>query len=376
VNLAREVVESLGRLSFGDLAGPVAASMPHRFLDSTLRLQPTLEPVRRRVEELVERFRRPDGWHRNPEVFGAIARLSEGARAGSDPAPRLAALEMHAASCAAEGAGEPVPDPAVLEDGPYRTLGPAGRCYRVAAGRAEPLPMDLLFRLPFTSGVGGFEGSVLLPHPGLFSDLLEPHLYPDGDDPYEAVVLLETTTAGLALLARFEPEVAEDFARVVQRIVLTPDLGDDLRWSYNLRLAYFGAVFVNPFRVGVAGMAESLLHEYVHQRLWQWWAFEPPDGLPGFETTVLSPVTERPKPAPVMVQALVIYVAVHRLLAAALVADGLPPAERDGVEERVARLRRAIPILHGRLREVVPAGSSVARLLGLARERFEGGEPA
>ncbi|HEY5837571.1 MAG TPA: hypothetical protein VIT19_00965, partial [Pyrinomonadaceae bacterium] len=167
----------------------------------------------------------------------------------------------------------------------------------------------------------------------------------------------------------YSSELVCDLKRVIQTIVLVPNIGDQERWSYNLRLAYFGAIFINPFVVGCAGIAEALIHEYYHQRFWQWWAYDPPDGLPAEDQLITSPVTQRPKPARVMLQAFVIYTAVHAFYETQLANHSARDHQTSKwIGDRTELLARAIVQLHERLREVVPEDTRAGAMLDHVRQ--------
>ena len=53
--------------------------------------------------------------------------------------------------------------------------------------------------------------------------------------------------------------------------------------------------------------AESLIHEYYHQRIWLWWLIEAPAHLPPREVMMTSPVSGQQRPVCVMMHALLIY---------------------------------------------------------------------
>jgi hypothetical protein len=332
--------------------------MPRHFLISTLDLQPRLAKHRKEVEEITGALTPvPGGVHTNPEVFAQIAHLSERARAGGQLEARLEALRLQAGMLA--------PDVADLEDGPYRLQHVDGFCYRVEQGRLTPLPGSVV------AEIDGYPGRVLLPFSGLFSDLLDPSLYPPAESLYDREGLLAKLAYAFSLLVQAVPGLEEDLWAVVRTTVLTPSLEDGQRWSYNLRLAYFGGVFLDPFIVGPHGIAESILHEYCHQRLWQWWAYEPPSGLPPPSATVRSSVTGREKPAAVMVHALVIYVAAHSFYRVRLNQGAW--AEEDEmrwVEARENHLRHSIPLLYQALCTQVAPETTIRRLLDHAMAVF------
>jgi HEXXH motif-containing protein len=208
---------------------------------------------------------------------------------------------------------------------------------------------------------------VYFPRPGLFRDLLGADLYPDVPAARADADLVRDVEDALALVRAYDERLHDEVRRCFSVLVLTTDFGT-VRSSFNLRLRYLGGLFLNPFHETPLGLAEGLVHEYYHQRLWHWWWEEPLDGLPGEDVQVTSPLTGRRRPVPVMTHALLIYVALqsmHATLARRLEADVARAAEA-----RSERLAAAIGPLGDALRQAVPAGtraSSFLELLGRLR---------
>ena len=360
MNLARECIQELSKLGWEELCGPIEAGMPRHFLLSTLQLRPALRPAAESIEEIAERLARPDGaepW-RNPEVYWQITRLAKSAEAAAEPEPTLETLRTQA--------GLIPPDEAKLPEGLHRLVCvDGGGVYRVRDGvrsRVEGEPV---------TEVDEFRGRVLLPYDGLFADMVEPRLYPPVADQPPPGRLRERLAAAFDLIAAYSGPLIDDIQEVVRLVVLTPDLLDDKRWSYNLRMAYFGAIFINPHPIRVYGTAESIIHEYCHQRLWQWWTYDPPVGLPAPELEVLSPVTGRMKPIQVMVHALVVYVLANDFYRWCLATGSGPREEGEWLGQRQKHLAQGIPRLHHTLSEEVEAGTPLQALLDHSLDRFE-----
>jgi HEXXH motif-containing protein len=358
MNLALESLERFSDLGFDGLARDRGPGMPRHFLLSTGQLQPALRSRRVEIEALADALADDtDAW-RNPEVYAQIALLAQAAAGGLDPDPPLELLRVHA--------GLVAPSTIARSDGPVRLTEVDGSI-RMFADDAITLVQDEV-----VASVPDLDAKVLLPYPGLYSDLVEPRLYPDARASRAHAELLGDVGCAVELLGRHAPDVLADLREVIRLVVLTPDLRDERQWSYNLRLAYFGAIFVNAHEVGRYGVAEALLHEYFHQRLWQWWTYEPPEGLPPDGVTIRSPVTDREKPATVMLQALLIYVAAHHFYGECWSA-GVGEGSSPWVERRLASLERAIPQLHTSLRDVVAPKSRAALILEHAAESFTPG---
>jgi len=203
---------------------------------------------------------------------------------------------------------------------------------------------------------------VYFPRPGLFRDLLGADLYPDVPSSRADEDLLRDVAEAFDLVRRYDGLLHAELCRCFSVLVLTTDFGT-VRSSFNLRLRYVGGLFLNPFHETPLGLAEGLVHEYYHQRLWHWWWDEPIDGLPGEDVQVTSPITGRRRPVSVMTHALVIYTALaefHESLASRL--DG---EARQAARARAERLAQGIAALAEALRQAVPAGTRAAELLDL-----------
>jgi hypothetical protein len=217
------------------------------------------------------------------------------------------------------------------------------------------------------------------PRAHLFQDVLPAERYPLPADPdLDEARLLRQLGAACDLLARLDPELWQDFRDLITTIVLVPSGAPSVTapfdalhqtFSYNLRLRYFGGIFVSATHLDTFAVVEALAHEYLHQRLWHWWELEHPDGLPSPHTTIVSPVTGVVRPAYVMVQGLMIYAAVFGLHRAALTGGVSTPAT-GWLRARVSQLEETIPRLLDALTPVVAPASTVDRLVDVAARHF------
>lgn len=217
---------------------------------------------------------------------------------------------------------------------------------------------------------------VYLPRPRLFADLVPGELYPDVPCSMPSEALVGLVDAGLRLVQAYSPALYDDLVRAVVAVALTTEFHHQ-RWSFNLRLRYLGGIFINPFGLNRLGMAEGLIHEYYHQRIWLWWFHEPLEGLPGEFVTVRSPVTGRDKPVPVMTHALVIYAALSLFYAEITRGEcALTAEERAWGRERLRILREGVEPLYGALRSAVPPSSRAMGLLDLIWALYDEGPDA
>lgn len=359
MNLALECLGEFSDLGFKGLVARVEPTMPRHFLLSTAELQPSLGSRRTEIAEIAEAMDNGSDLpaSRNPEVYAQIALLAQAAGRGGDPSSVLELLRVQLGLVEFADAR--------LRDGIFRLVHVDGTIRARRSSHVERLEDEIV------ESVAGLPARVLLPYRRLYQDLVSPELYRDDVGRYDRAGLGAKVSAAVDLLERYSPEIAADLRDVIRTVVLVPDLRDARQWSYNLRLAYFGAVFVNAFAVERHGMAEALMHEYFHQRLWQWWTYERPSGLPPESVLIRSPITNREKPAIVMLQALLIYVSAQRLYADVASGDeSLTPEERRWVEQRASSLSAAIPDLHRALVEHVPDETTGALIIDRAMELF------
>jgi hypothetical protein len=237
----------------------------------------------------------------------------------------------------------------------YHRSGRAPGVHREEAGRLAPVE-------GCWAEAAGTAIRVYFPRPGLFRDLLGADLYPDVSSSRADADLLRDVNEAFALVRLYDERLHEEVRRCFSVLVLTTDFGS-IRSSFNLRLRYVGGLFLNPFHETPLGLAEGLVHEYYHQRLWHWWWQEPLAGLPGEDVEVTSPLTGRRRPVPVMTHALLIYVALRAFHGA--LAHRLDGDARQAAQARSARLAAGIGPLGDALRQAVPRGTRAADLLDL-----------
>jgi hypothetical protein len=383
MTLLREIVEATSR---ADWAQHVAMTrgMPLHVLARACELNPALSARADRLGRLYEHLlarNEPLQLWRNSDLYAPLFNLSE---AGNDSArmDRLIDLaEVHSGARPVEELPHP-------SDGFYRLARSRGSVVERRDGAWRTCRRDA------TATLDGFDPLVYLPRAGLFADLVPEAQYRSSAQGAGAQTLLDRLEAGYRLLADADPDLLADLETVVSTVVLLPPLGDEpvstaaqrsapdrLRWSFNLRLRYFGGVFLDLHRVDVFGAAEGLVHEYTHQRLWQWWDTELPSGIPPITDTMISPITGNRRAVCVMIHALVVYVTACRLYRAVAASaerraasDGdLGSASTNGTGalsewagRRWAVLDAAVPRLYHDLRERVEVGTQIGTMIDLA----------
>jgi len=369
MTLLADVLDSVSCIPFSDLQRR-AKEMPAHLFRRAVAMNPLVATDAARAHRIGEALavanRTRDAW-RDPEIYYPLFTLVDVAADAHKTEALLIRLEIQVGL-------RPVSDLALLADAYYRLTAVNGHTYRVDDRRVRELPQEPLARIEHWPGL------VYLPTRRLFADIL-----PAEHDHWTVIPSTDRTpvqrlAAGLMVLRRIEPELVADAADLISVIGLMPDEDASrkpadamhLRWCFNLRLRYFGGLFLNLYPVDVYGAVEGIVHEYYHQRLWQWWEVELPSGTPDQGLTVVSPVTGMERQAIVMIQALVIYVGIHAVFRAINVArDGGEDGSSAWLETRIAHIGRHVPVLYETLRHVVEARTIVAKLLDATMDRFD-----
>jgi len=252
-----------------------------------------------------------------------------------------------------------------LPDGYYRLLNLTGRVYEVRNGRSRSVRGDTIWRIP------GFKPDVYLPRPGMFEDLLGAKLYPDVA-PSGISKVKQRLSGALELMKGFSRDIWEDFQDIVFSIVLLTDPPGHAVDSLTMTSKYFGGVFLNGFRCDEYKGVESLVHEYIHNRMSLWWELSTPTGVPGVGVSIVSPVTGNKVQASTMIHAFVIYVFAlqfYRHVQETAVPSDLVVARR--LNARAAHIAKGIPMLRSRLARHVRAGTDMKRLFEYLMEVYE-----
>lgn len=294
---------------------------------------------------------------RNPEIFPPMVDL-QFATDSATIGQKLGSLSLQLGMVDIERAEG-------ITNGYYRLIHLRGSTYHSDGSRVREVRDGICLHL------ADFRPVVYFPVDGLFNDLVDARYYPQLQTEYDQARLADRVSAAMWILRAYSPELALEFEEAIKCIVLTPDLGSPDRWSYNCRLRYFGGIFVNPFRTNDLGLVEGFIHEYYHQRFWQWWSYEALDGMRDEGITIRSPITGNQRSIPVMVQALAIYVGVLHFYRFALDHEASwYSSHRDWIRGRVEALSRGIPLLYGTLEDSISGMGKVHEFLVHCMEQF------
>jgi hypothetical protein len=209
---------------------------------------------------------------------------------------------------------------------------------------------------------------VYSPHPHLFHDVAH-GLYHASEVRQETVESLGILVCeAIDLLACYSDELANAVLDTIGTIAFTSDELSVTR-SFSMRTAYPGAVF--SAICDRASLAENLLHEHYHCRLWRWWLAERPPDLPSDEIVINSPLTGMKRPVSVMMHALLIYVSLVDYYRTILSYGSLHEIEHSSASLRLDQLETSttslIDALHVSLRDRPFCARFVAILSDVAR---------
>src|SRR5262245_26076919 len=264
MSLLRELFETFSRYRYEQFVAVSDDQLPLSLLgfaevpDSGLRA---------RIDRIAEQLAPGLASHSaNPEIYPPLHRLA----AGEEPSAAEAdvrLLELHLG----------LVDPGCLSgypDGYYRLVDTTGEVLLVqerSAQAVSPRPYG---------AVAALKARVYFPVPGLYHDLLSEREYPMLADPPDWETELAKIEAAARSVAEYAPPLFQDLDPVISWVALLPARSSLL--STSLRLSYFRALFLNSSRrdVDVDVLAEQLIHEYYHQRMRQWWFYEPVEGQP------------------------------------------------------------------------------------------------
>lgn len=287
---------------------------------------------------------------KNPELFSSSVALSRLNDPGKE-APLLKEIEIQL--------GLRRPTPADAKEQSLRSYH-FQKCFWIN-GKKLRLDEENHFRISNTDNSCTI--TFCLPVKNAFQHFIPGTIYPvDFTKTYPVKKAKGLVKNSLALLKKYSPTLYHELSEVISYVFLTPDFNDRKRYSYNLRTQYFGAVFINPFQTDEVAFAESLIHEFIHQRLWLQWAYQLPD-LHHYESIrIVSPFTRRLKSLPVMVHAFIIYNVLHDYYEFLSMEPTISYEKKQEISGFMERSEKRIPLLYSRIIAAAPQ-SPFAELL-------------
>jgi HEXXH motif-containing protein len=193
---------------------------------------------------------------------------------------------------------------------------------------------------------------------GLYSEFLDESLYASRDSVYCSDVIPSIDRA-LLRIKRYSGPLFQDLCKTVRLIVITNDIG---RPCYSCRTAYYGGIFINPSFANGLQIAESLIHEFLHQKFWLWWAYDPLASQERLNRLIVSPITGMTRTVEVMLQAALIYRECLSFYAWALQNEPLKE-EESWTARRVAHLETGLKALYPILKSEAGSEGRVAAFL-------------
>jgi len=196
----------------------------------------------------------------------------------------------------------------------------------------------------------------------LFDDMLEGEIYQNA-----YMDIIERTyskfSSSFDMIGRVFPELLQDILSTVNVIALVGDSGPP---GFSCRTKYYGGIFINPEYEHGNLLPESIIHEYLHQKLWLWWTFEPIGSHEALAVEIVSPVTGRRRSAGVMLHAYLIYAQCIEFYLWANRRNILEPDEWH--DKRLSLLMNRIPALRDGLANVFRTEKDAMRMIDVVDE--------
>lgn len=206
--------------------------------------------------------------------------------------------------------------------------------------------------------------TIILPLKNIFSGFISSTIYPENfKTNYKIAALTKRIEKSINLIYAYSTTLSSDFFRIINYIFLTPNFNNKVRFSYNLRTGYLGAIFINEYVTNKISFAESLIHEFIHQRLWLQWAYEFSDLNRLEKIEILSPFTNRLKSITVMMHAYIIYNVIHDFHKFILSNCNPGKSEVSYLKINIENSKNNLPVLNSRLLEKIPPESSLNNVL-------------
>jgi hypothetical protein len=285
------------------------------------------------------------GLLRNPELFPPIQSLSTDSHTSLWES-QLDLLEFHLNQRPLENLSLP----------PSSFLRTRGQVYTNRSGSWE-----LVENPPMSHKLG--EWTVYLPFDGLFNDLFDTGLYPSRTGMCDTSHLVPLIEHSRVKLARFSARMLADMDLAVHTIGLTWDNGFP---SSSSRLGFNGGILVNPYWNNGQAVAASIIHEYCHQRLWQWWHFAPLVSSHQQDLQIRSPVSGNNRSLLALLQALLIYVECLDFYQREIL-DGAVDA---WPAQRAEHLRKTLPDLFSSVENAVHDNPRISAYLRIVRDEY------
>lgn len=200
---------------------------------------------------------------------------------------------------------------------------------------------------------------------GLFDDIFDGGLYPNVQIDVVESTYLEFNSS-FDIIGRVCPELLQDILSTVNVVAVVGDFG---RAGFSCRTKYYGGIFINPEYQHGNLLPETIIHEYLHLKLWLWWTFEPICSHETLAVEIASPMTGERRSAGVMLHAYLIYA---QCIEFYLLASRRNIFERnEWYDKRLKLLFNRVPILRDTLADVFCAEKAARRMIEVIDERLQ-----
>jgi hypothetical protein len=203
-------------------------------------------------------------------------------------------------------------------------------------------------------------------HSDEFADIDLGDIWDENESPFDGK--LNSVLLATKILHKSLDDLSKElFQCVISYILISSELSTGKRHSFNLRLAYPGAIFIDPARRPELLVAEDVLHEFIHQVLWTSWALNYKSfGDREWGEMIESPFTGNLRPLPVLAQALFIY------NAAALF---LQPHKKNlhwcpKCQARLIELENRLPMLLARIKDKNTSHPAITELVRIVENNY------
>ncbi len=352
-DLFRTVLSKISVVGFADYCRDYVFRVPFWLLDAAARAHEDIAACAK-VESLHKFLSRESCTHwNNPELYPHLLQLLGARDTQLDAKSHLLALQGHL--------GLRNVDRRMFNHRYFRRHGSSPSVFELN-GEKIGLVMDAIL-----IAEAGFP-VVYRPVPHLFDDVVGDGItYVGSALPLSDREMKNAVRSAIDLIGRYDADLHQGVTSAIGVIALTGEWHPGDRISYSMGRSYTGGIFASVCTESAALLAESLIHEYYHQRIWLWWLIEAPSDLPPRDVTMTSTVSGQQRPVSVMMHALLIYTS---LIDFYRWGEGACSDEGDWMGRRWRSLAAGATALRDSLRALLQTRPDCLRFVNAIAERF------
>lgn len=292
-DLFRTVLSKISVIEFVDYCEDYVFRAPFWLLDAAARAHGDVATCAA-FEPLYTFLSRESRGHWNdPEIYPHLLPLLGARDAAFDVEPHLWALQGHL--------GLRDVHSGMFNHRYFRRHGSSPIVFERSGASIRPVTDAILI------GEAGFP-VVYRPLPHLFDDVVGGSVtYVGSASPLSDQEMKHAVRSAMNLIGRYDADLHQGVTSAIGVIAITGEWQPGDRSSYSMGKSYTGGIFTSVSTESAVLLAESLIHEYYHQRIWLWWLIEAPPDLPPRHITMKSTVSGQQRPVSVMMHALLIY---------------------------------------------------------------------